>query len=142
MSKATELSDALEVALGAINAANGYASDIKAVYGFGQNKKDNAPLPCLLVRIKEDSGADRVGSTCKRQAEYVIEGIFPRTASLQDLQRCHHDILRGLGYGSQLPERALRQGTITEESAEYDLEQESAARRVITRLGISYVETY
>lgn len=142
MTKATDLSDAIETNLAMITPANGYATAITAVYGFGLAKKDTAPLPCLLVRVGEDTAEQPVGNTCKRHAQYEIEGIFPRSASLQDLQRCHHDILRALGYGSQLPARALRAGTIVEEVAEFDPEPESDKRRLVSTITIRYVETY
>jgi hypothetical protein len=143
MTKATDLSEALAACLGQISPGNGYASDIKAVYGFGEVKKDTAPLPCLLVTVTEDQAAERVGSRVKRTASYEVQGIFSRSASLQDLQRCHHDILLSLGYGDLPPGRELLQGEIVEEAAEFDPGiGGSNTRAVISRLVIRYIETY
>jgi hypothetical protein len=143
MTKATELSEALEVCLGQIRPGNGYATDIKAVYGFGEVKKDAAPLPCLLVIVTEDQSVERAGSRVKRTASYEVQGIFSRSASLQDLQRCHHDILLSLGFGDLPPGRALLQGEIVEETAEFEPGiGGSSTRAVISRLVIRYIETY
>lgn len=143
MTRATDLSDAIETCLGQISPATGFATDIKAVYGFGKTKPDSAPMPCLLVRIAEDSVDGNVGKACKRLVQYQVEGVFSRTASLQDLQRCHHDILRSLGYGDLLPTRALSAGEVTEESAEFDSDVGgSTARRVVSSITIRYIEKY
>lgn len=143
MSKGSDLSSAIESKLALIKAANGYATDVAAVYGFGQSKKDGAPHPYLLVRVAEDASEARAGSKVKRLATYEVQAVFSRTASLQDLQRCHHDILRSLGYGDLPPGRELIQGEITEESAEFAPDTGgSTCRTVISRLTIRYVEAY
>ncbi len=143
MSKGSDLSAAIEAKLSLIKAVNGYATDIAGVYGFSQPKKDGAPCPYLLVRVAEDSGSERSGSKVKRQAIYEVQGVFSRTATLQDLQRCNHDILRSLGYGDLPPGRELIQGEIVEESAEFDPDTSgSTTRSVTSRLTIQYVEAY
>lgn len=143
MTRATDLSDAIEQSLEQITPANGFATDIKAVYGFGKAKPDNAPLPCLVVSIGEDTIDGNVGKVCKRQVEYKIDGVFNRAASLQELQRCHHDILRSLGYGDLLPSRVLNPGEVIEESAEFDPDTDgSNLRRVSSSITIKYVEKY
>lgn len=143
MSKGSEMSSAIEACLGLISPANGYETNVMGVYGFGQTKKDAAPSPYLLVRVAEDSGEERVGNKVMRFAIYEVQGVFSRAASLQDLQRCHHDILRSLGYGDLPPGRELILGEITEESAEYDPDTNgSAARSVTSRITIKYIETY
>jgi len=142
MSRATELTDAVESALREIT-PTGFSTDIKAVYGVGEIKPDKAPLPCLLVRIDSDAGTDRVGVKVKRSIEYQIEAVFPRTATLQELQLCHHDILRALGYGQLRPDRPLAPGWVGEESAEFDMAAEGGTHRTVTAsIGIEYIETY
>ena len=142
MSKAAELSSALEECLAQISTANGYHTALQGIYGFGKTKKDGDPLPCLLVRIADDTAEERAGPSAKRLATYQIEGVFPRSASLQDLQRCHHDILRALGYGHPVANRALVAGAVVDDSAEFDPEPEGTLRRVITSLSLRYVEAY
>ena len=143
MTRATDLSDALEQCLQQINPATGFATDIKGVYGFGKTKPDNAPLPCILVRIGEDSADGNVGKVCKRLVQFQLEGVFSRTASLQDLQRCHHDMLSAIGYGDLLPTRALSAGEVAEESAEFDPDGGgSTTRRLVSSITIRYIEKY
>lgn len=143
MTKATELTDAVELVLGEIAPAAGYHTDIKAVYGVAEVKPDKAALPCLLVRVNDDSGVERVGIQVKRVVEYEIQGVFSRTATLQEMQLCHHDILKALGYGQNLPGRPLKPGWVGEESAEFDLAPEGGTQRSVTaRITLEYVEKY
>lgn len=143
MTRATELTDAVELVLGEIAPAAGYHTDIKAVYGVAEVKPDKALLPCILVRIASDGSESRVGPTAKRQIDYEIEGVFSRAASLQDLQRCHHDILRALGFGTDLPNRPLKPGWVGEESAEFDMATEGGTNRTVKVLvQLEYVEKY
>lgn len=143
MTKGTDLSTAIESRLQEISQANGYATTIAGVYGFGERVRDNSATPYLLARVADDSIEKLVGTTAARVAQYQIEAVFPRTASLQDLQRCHHDILRTLGAGGTLPDRPLIPGKAFEESAEFDPDQNgSSARRLISTITIRYVEQY
>lgn len=143
MTRATELNAALLLCLGGINPAAGFSTDLRGIYGFGEAMKDTAPLPCLLVTVTEDQSGERSGNKVKRTASYEVQGVFNRSASLHDLQRCHHDILRSLGYGLLPPGRALLQGEIVEEAAEFDSGAPgSGAHTVVSRLVIQYVETY
>lgn len=143
MTKATELSAAMAAALSAITPANGYATDVRGVYGFDEIKKDNAPLPCLLVRVIEDSAVSGSGRACKRLAQYEIEAVFSRSAALQDLQRCHHDILRALIYSDLLPTLAPLAASATEGAAEFDPDRDGSTLRTMTcTLGLHYIEIY
>lgn len=143
MTKATDLTDALEACLEQITVANGFATTVAAVYGFGKAKPDSAPTPCLLVRIAEDATESNVGKKCKRHVQYEVEGILARSATLQDLQRLHHDVLRAIGFGDILPARLLVPGEAIEESAEFDTGSDgSTGRRVISRIALRYIETY
>lgn len=143
MTTGTELSDEIVRRLELISQANGYHTQVERVYGFGERKPDKAPMPCVLARIAEDSIEETVGTTALRAARYEIEGIMPRSASLQDLQRLHHDILKTLGTG-QLPHvRPLKSGWSFEESAEYEPDIDgSTTRSVTSSITIRYVEKY
>lgn len=143
MSRAAELSGTIEVCLGEISPSAGYHTEVRGVYGVGKVKPDKAGLPCIVVHLAEDEGSDRVGPTVKRVATYQIEAVFPRTATLQDMQLAHHDILRSLGYGQNLPDRPLKPGWIGEEAAEFDLAEDGGGhRRAIATISIQYVEQY
>ena len=143
MSRSTELSTALEQRLEAISQAAGYSTEVAGVYGFGKAKPDKAPLPCLLVRVAEDVKEDQVGDKWLRAATYQVQGVFPRTATLQDLQRLHHDIIRSIGADPLPMVRPLANGWLMEESAEFDPETEgSAYRNLMVSITLRYVETY
>jgi len=140
---AAELSEEIERLLEQISPASGYATNIQGVYGFGKTKPDDAPRPCLLVRVSEDTGGRRVGNKVERLAVYEVAGVFSRAAPLQDLQRCHHDVLRSLGYGNDPPNRALAGAEIIEESAEFDPDTGgSLMRTFVARITLRYVEQY
>lgn len=143
MSRGSELSAAIEVALGAINPGNGFATDMKEIYGFGSTKPDKAPAPYILLRIAEDTIEGFVGTKAKRGVTYEVQGVMSRAATLQELQLFHHDILKALGQG-QLPEtRPVKAGWPFEETAEFDPSQDGGAQRsVISTVTFAYVETY
>jgi hypothetical protein len=142
MTRATDLTDSIETALAEI-APGDFSTNIRAIYGVGAVKPDAAPLPCLLVRIESDESLERVGVKVKRSAQYHIEGVFPRTATLQELQLCHHDILKALGYGQNLPGRPLKPGWAGEDSAQFDLGGDGSTHRTVTAMiSIDYIETY
>jgi len=143
MTRATDLTDGVERALGEISPAAGYQTEISAVYGVAEVKPDKAALPCVVVRINSDEGAQRVGQTVKRMVEYEIEAVFSRSAALQELQRCHHDILKALGYGQDLPARPLKPGWVGEESAQFDLAPDGGTHRSVTvTVSLDYIEKY
>lgn len=143
MNRATELNAALLACLSGINPAAGFATDLRGIYGFGETMKDTASLPCLLVTVLADSQIERRGVKVKRHAQYQIEAIFPRSSPLTDLQACHYDILRSLGLGASLPERALNPADIVEESAEFEPDSNGATTRLmVLSLTLSYLETY
>lgn len=143
MSKAAELSEGIRACLERIRPANGFSTDVKGIYGFGETKPDKAPTPCLLVRIAEDEMGEMVGTTASRTATYEIQGVLSRSASLQDLQRLHHDILVALGTGKLPHIRPLKPGWPFEESAEFDADQDgSTARTVTSTVTLRYIEKY
>lgn len=143
MTKGAELSSGIIERLEAISSANGYYTDVQRVYGFGERKPDKAPTPYILARIAEDELEESVGTVASRAARYEIEGVMPRSASLQELQLLHHDILRTLGTG-QLPHvRPLKSGWPFEETAEYEPDIDgSTTRSVTSSITIRYVEKY
>ncbi|GEM_PF-741685 len=143
MTRGTELSDEILKRLEAISPASDYHTKVERVYGFGERKPDKAPMPYILARIASDEIEETVGTTASRAARYEIEGVMPRSASLQDLQLLHHDILKTLGTG-QLPHvRPLKSGWPFEEAAEYEPDIEgSTTRSVTSSITIRYVEKY
>jgi hypothetical protein len=143
MTKGTELSEALEARLEAINPANGFYTDIAGVYGFGKNKPDQAPLPCLLVRVVSDDREEEKAGKVLRSATYQIEGVLPSTASLQDLQRLHHDILKTIGVDPLPMVRPMPSGWLFDESSEFDPDSDgSSYRTVVVTVTLRYIETY
>lgn len=143
MTKATELSEAILARLEAITPDNGYHTAVARVYGFGETKPDAAPKPYILARIASDDLEKAVGTKGSRAVTYQLEGVMPRSASLQDLQRLHHDILKTLGVDTLPGVRPLESGWLFEESAEFDPDQNgSTSRTVISTVTLRYVETY
>lgn len=143
MSKSAALTDDVVRCLGEITQDNGYHTQIHGIYGAGQNKPDKAALPCIVIRIVEDESINRVGQTVQRSATYIVEAVFGRAASLQELQRCHRDILKSLGYGQVPQRRPLSPGWVGEESAEFDMAEDGGShRRVMAAISIQYVEQY
>lgn len=143
MTRGTELSSGIIERLQTISPASGYHTKVERVYGFGERKPDKAPMPYILARIATDELEEAVGTTASRAARYEIEGVMPRSSSLQDLQLLHHDILKTLGTG-QLPHvRPLKSGWPFEEVAEYEPDIEgSTTRSVTSSITIRYVEKY
>ena len=143
MTRATDLSEAIEARLEAIKQAAGFHTELAGVYGFGQNKPDKAPLPCVLVRIASDEKEEQKGDKWLRAVTYQVEGIMPRAATLQDLQRLHHDIISTIGADPLPMARPLANGWLLEESAEFDPDNDgSTYRTVIVSLTLRYIETY
>ena len=141
MTRATDLSEAINARLAAITPADGYSTAVAAVYGFGDVKPDKAPLPCVLVRISSDEMGRAIGSKVSRTATYEIEGVMSRSASLQDLQRLHHDIIKTLGADTLPGVRPLDSGWLFEESAEFDPEPGGTLRSVVSTVTIQYIES-
>lgn len=143
MSKAAELSAAIEQRLEGIKQAAGYNTEVAGVYGFGKNKPDAAPMPFLLVRVAEDVKEDQKGDKWLRAATYQVQGVFPRSATLQDLQRLHHDIIKTIGADPLPVARNIPGGWLLDESAEFDPDSEgSRLRSVVLSITLRYIETY
>lgn len=143
MTKASTISQAISQRLELIKPANGFATEVAAVYGFGQSKPDKAPLPFLLARIASDERENASGNALLRAVSYQIEGVLPRSASLQQLQELHHDIIKTIGADPLPGVRLLESGWMFEDSAEFDPDNDgSTYRTVVVTLIIRYVETY
>lgn len=143
MTKGIDLTNAVAAQLATITTANGYATNIRAVYPFASVKPDSAPLPVILLRVESDEATgERAGRSVQRAATYEVEAVFPRTATLQDLQQCQHDILMALGYGEIPPARDLVPGEVVQEGSEFDPGEGSPTRKLISTLVIHYVEKY
>lgn len=143
MSAGSDLSAALENCLKQITAAAGYSTAVQAVYGFGARVPDGAAKPYLLARIAEDEAVERKGTVARRIARFQVQGVFNRSSTLQDLQRCQHDILQSLGYGDLPPGRALLSAEVVEESAEFDPDTDGSLQRsVVLSITLQYFERY
>lgn len=143
MTRATELSDALEQRLEAIKQAAGFHTELVGVYGFTKVKPDKAPLPCLLVQVTSDDPVEVAGNKISRSATYQIQGVLARSASLQDLQCLQHDIIKTIGADPLPGVRPLKSGWLFEESTEFDPENDgSSYRTVVVSVTLRYVETY
>lgn len=143
MTRGIALTDAIAANLATITTANGYATNIRAVYPFATVKPDSAPLPVILLRMESDeTTGERAGRSVQRAATYQLECVFPRTATIQDLQQCQHDILMSLGYGEIPPARDLVPGEVVQEGSEFDPGEGSPTRKLISTLVINYVEKY
>lgn len=147
MSQAALLSVAIYERLKNITTANGYHTNITQVYGVQQNKPDSAKPPYILMRIGEDRLTKRLGDKSQRAASYAIEGVLGRIATLGDLQKLHHDILKALCFGAVPLINQQRSEWLGEESAEFDPPESSGApgstvHSVVCTLEINYIENY
>jgi len=143
MSKAAELTTAIEACLAEISPDDGYATRLNGVYGVAKNVPDKAATPYLIIRIEEDESVKHSGNVVHRIANYQVEAVFSRSATLADLQNCHHDILKSLGYGGNYQDRPLKPGWAGEESAEFDMGASGGQLRSVTAsISIQYVERY
>jgi hypothetical protein len=127
-----------------VKPANGYLTDLKAVYGPTDSVRDDAPRPYALVRPASDRQGSRAARQAVRLREYEIEGVFSKAASEVDLAGFHVDVLRAFGIGQDLPERQFP-GLLNEEGdeAEYRWAVKGENTHSITiRLGVEYVQTY
>lgn len=143
MTRGTELTAAVGVCLAEIAVANGYHTDIAQVYPGASGKPDKAPLPCILWRLNTDVLQERTGGTSKRVAAYQIEAYFSRTASDEEVQLCHHDILKAFGFDQAVPRKKLGPGVVQEEQATYQPAQEgSTYKGLVCEIAVQYVEKY
>ncbi|MCY1523593.1 hypothetical protein D9M68_584970 [compost metagenome] len=140
MSKSVQLSQASEARLGLISPSNGYATDLKAVYT--SEVPDDKPKPMALLSWVEDETRTRVLTKVTRNRAYVIEGVFPRSAELAELERFHQDVLRALGWAGGEFDRPLP-GEIVSDTAEI-LRTDGGAqsRRILITIQTNYVENY
>ncbi|MEH6564641.1 MAG: hypothetical protein V7756_04870 [Halopseudomonas sp.] len=143
MTRGADLTDALEQCLQGISQANGYHTNIQHVYADGNGKPDKAPLPCLLFELGTDLTQERKGKTAKRVVQYRIEAFFSRSATVRDVQLCHHDILKALGYDQLVPRKQFGLAAIQDEQTEYSPAQEgSTLKGLVCEIAVNYVENY
>lgn len=143
MSVAAELTRQLIECLRDVTAAGGYQTNFKGVYEAGEVKPDKAPVPALIVAVAEDLADGQVGPVTKRLITYQIEGVFSRATGLPALQTAYAEALKGLGYGQQHRDRALKAGAVVDESVEYDMAVAGGPhRRFISSITVRYVERY
>ncbi|WP_324730977.1 hypothetical protein [Pseudomonas paeninsulae] len=141
MTRATELSAAIRARLEQISPENGYHTDLKAVLEF-RPAKDSQPAPFALLRWVEDRTDSRRLRDALRSRDYIVRGVFSRTATLADLERFHYDVLRSLGWGGGVFDRPLP-GDVLSDSAEIEEAEDGSGHRVITiTLEARYAEPY
>lgn len=141
MTRATELSAAIVARLGLINPANGYNTALNGVFELCPVKDTQLP-PYALLRWADDQTTDKRLKDAKRGRNYEVEGVFPRAASLADMERFHFDVLRALGWGGGIFERPVP-GEITSDSAEIVPAAKGGGFHTITiTLETQYVEVY
>jgi hypothetical protein len=140
MTVATELTRAIEARLEAIAPSNGYKTALKGVFLI-KAVEDKQPAPYALLRIADDQTLDKLPRTAKRQASYEVEGVFPRSATLIEMQLFHDDVLRALGWAGGEFDRPIP-GQCKQDSVEYPNEPGATQRRVIVMFDVEYVEQY
>lgn len=140
MTVATELTRAIEARLQGIAPVNGYKTDLKAV-SLLKAVDDKQPVPYALLRISDDQTLEKQLRTARRQATFEIEGVFPRAATLTEMQLFHDDVLRALGWAGGEFDRPLP-GQCKQDSVEYLNEPGATARKVIVTVDVEYVEKY
>lgn len=139
MNKATELTDQLEAALRQVP---GFTN----VYPQGSTVPDKAPMPYLLLRIvrSEAEGVEGVSIAYGKRVEtYEVEAVYSRSATIADFQAGSHAILTGIGFGKHQNSRAVKAGTITEQSTEFPEKEEGSLHQSMTlQIAFQYAETY
>ncbi len=140
MSKSVQLSQAIQARLGLICPSNGYATDLKAVHT--EEVSDDKPKPMALLSWGEDETRERVLTKVTRSRAYVIEGVFPRSAELADLERFHQDVLRALGWAGGEFDRPLPGQLVSDTAEILRMESGAQARRIVITIQTTYVENY
>lgn len=142
-SKASAVTAALRERLGEISQANGYYTDLRAVYGPTDRVRDKAPLPYVLVRPAGDSRTGLAVTQATRLRTIEVEVVFPASADEQALCDVHVDVLRALGIGRDLPERQFPGLLDEQDEAQFDwASQGGTNHRITITLGVTYVESY
>lgn len=143
MSNGSTLTDVLVARLAHVTRANGYASELKGVYPFGDRVLDAADKPFVLVRIDTDSGESKAGYSVKRQRVYELEFQFPRTARLSELEQMHFDVMRALSVGLVAASREFPGEILSDEYTTIPAGTDgSTVAKLISSITVRYVEQY
>lgn len=140
MTVATELTRAIEARLQGIAPVNGYKTSLTGVFLL-KAVDDKQPAPYALLRISDDQTLEKLPRTAKRIASYEIEGVFPRSATLIEMQLFHDDVLRAIGWAGGEFDRPLP-GQCKQDTVEYPNDPAAPQRKVIVTLDVEYVEKY
>ncbi|MCY1465275.1 hypothetical protein D9M71_833970 [compost metagenome] len=95
-----------------------------------------------LLSWGEDETRERVLTKVTRSRAYVIEGVFPRSAELADLERFHQDVLRALGWAGGEFDRPLPGQLLSDTAEILRMDSGAQARRIVITIQTTYVENY
>lgn len=140
MTKATELTRAIESRLQGIAPANGYHTALNGVF-LRKAPDDKQATPFALLRIADDQSLERSPMTARRNATFEIEGVLPRSATLIEMQQFHADVLKALGWAGGVFDRPIP-GECKQDSAEFPNDPTADRSRVIVTVDVEYVEKY
>lgn len=141
MTRGTDLNADIKARLELISPARSYFTDLKGVFEL-RPVKDDQPTPYALFGWQEDATEQRGLRDAKRARSYVVQGVFESEATLEQMDKFHFDVLRALGYGAEVFERAIR-GTIVSDSAELEPAADGSSKSKITiTLEARYAEAY
>lgn len=141
--KASQVTQDLRERLGEIRPENGYLTAIRRVVGPTDRVADSDPKPYLLVRTANDSRTGAAKTQAGRVRLFEIEAVFGKSATEEDLDAIHVDILRALGFGYEDEERKFKGLVEDEDEAvqQFAAEGRNYHSTTIT-IGVFYVETY
>jgi len=143
MIKATQVTKALRDQLEQIRSANGYYTDLKAVYGPQDKPSERPPLPYALVRWASDVRTDLAVTQALRARSFEIEVFFSKACDEEDLDAVHVDILRCLGIGQDQPDRkfpGLLEGE--DEAIPRWASNGETTHSITITVGVQYAQTY
>jgi hypothetical protein len=141
MTRATDLTDAVRARLELIAPANGYYTDLKGVVEFKQ-ARDTQPTPFALLRWVEDRTEKKSHRDAQRAREYIVQGVFSRTATLADLERFHYDVLRALGWGGGEFDRPIPGQLVSDSAGIEEADDGSKYHTITITLEARYAEPY
>lgn len=144
--KSTQITQALKARLDPISPANGYYTDLKAVYrGLeGLSLPADTPLPVLAIRTLSDAQTDRQGVKGRQSREVHIEGLIEVTDDHPEdaLDALLWDIRTALNLAEERTLGGLAV-SIEPQTATYDYpESGSAIVKLTLPLTITYIDTY
>lgn len=143
MAKATSVTQTLTSCLASIRPADGYVTDVKAVYGLLETPKDKAPTPYIKLRLGPDRRTSSAGTQATRVRTYLVEAYFTKSAAEAELEAVGPDVLRALGFGLDPQDRTLKGLLDQEDEIQIDPAENGALlHRVTVTVGVVYVENY